>query len=323
MARTPAVQIPAALLLDPDLTAHTRLIWAALRLHAPAAPARPPLLEKSTGLARETVLKGLAHLTATGWCEAGPAGHTAILRSIGPGATLPGALLANRQIGVQGRVLYGILQCSPEYRHNDQKGEFTYPGLTGLTHTSRNTVKQAIRELVAASWLEIDDWDPLVPIPFRIHDPVEARARGEAEAARLRIAEARYPGEQRMKEWLSLLVESDEYLENARPELLINPYTNELLEFDRYYYSARVAFEFNGAQHDRPTGRFTAMDVARQKARDLMKAGICTSRGMTLVVVHAEDLTLERMRQKVGTLLPLRCLERHEPLIAFLAETSG
>lgn len=41
---------------------------------------------------------------------------------------------------------------------------------------------------------------------------------------------------------------------NASPGYLINPYTGERMQFDRYYPPG-VAIEFQGAQHDGPTKR--------------------------------------------------------------------
>lgn len=46
-------------------------------------------------------------------------------------------------------------------------------------------------------------------------------------------------------------------------------------------------------------------------------------RGITLVVLRAEDLTLQRLQQKARGLLPLRNLEGHEPLAEYLQRVSG
>ena len=49
---------------------------------------------------------------------------------------------------------------------------------------------------------------------------------------------------------------------------------------------------------------------------------ICAARGIHLAVIHPEDLTLERMRQKVKGHLPLRDLAGHEAVVAYLEKTS-
>lgn len=60
----------------------------------------------------------------------------------------------------------------------------------------------------------------------------------------------------------------------------------------------------------------------KQQGRDFIKMGICAARSISLLVLHPEDLTLALIRQKVAGLLPLRNLDGHEPLIAYLEAVS-
>ena len=62
--------------------------------------------------------------------------------------------------------------------------------------------------------------------------------------------------------------------------------------------------------------------MAQQRARDLMKLGICHEQGIELVYVLARDLSLRKMQAKVGTLLPLRNLQGLEPVAAHLDQES-
>lgn len=90
------------------------------------------------------------------------------------------------------------------------------------------------------------------------------------------------------------------------------------MQFDRYDPPS-VAFEFNGPQHYSPTARYpNPADSEKQRGRDYIRVGICATRGIHLLIVHPEDLTLAAMRQKAGGLLPLRPLAGHEPLMAYL-----
>jgi hypothetical protein len=99
---------------------------------------------------------------------------------------------------------------------------------------------------------------------------------------------------------------------------MVNPATGELLRFDRYY-AAGVALEFNGAQHYGTTDWFPdAEEVKAQQVRDLLKAGHCLLSGIRLVILHAEDLSLDAIRAKVGGLLPLRDLQGHDLLVNHL-----
>lgn len=47
-----------------------------------------------------------------------------------------------------------------------------------------------------------------------------------------------YRGQALMREFLSDLVASTDFLDDARPGFLINPFTGERMEYDRYYFKA-------------------------------------------------------------------------------------
>lgn len=296
------VSVPIARLLDPDTPASAKLVWAAHCLTPGATPAE---LEATTGFSRPTVLVGLAG--TKGWKA----------DTAGPRARLPAALLADRHLGAQAKLLYGTLQATTGFRGH--RGRFTYPALTALTHMCRNTLRQAIAELVRAGWVQLT---PTTPFRFALGSPQHKRSLAEAAVARRRLKRAMYSGEALMQEYLSLLIDSDEYTDNARPGFLVNPQTKERLELDRFYTAANVAFEFHGAQHDRATGKFTQQDYENQHFRDLIKAGLCLYRGIHLVIVRAEDLTVQGMLRKIGHIMPLRRLGGHEPLIDLLEEES-
>lgn len=53
-----------------------------------------------------------------------------------------------------------------------------------------------------------------------------------------------------------------------------------------------------------------------------MKLGICVTEGITLQVVHAEDLSLQRMQAKIPPLLPKRDLGGLELVITYLEAVS-
>lgn len=69
-----------------------------------------------------------------------------------------------------------------------------------------------------------------------------------------------------MKEFLSLVVDSDRYEDNATPGFLVNPFTRERLELDRFYPPS-VAFEFNGPQHYGATELFSEEQATMQRGR--------------------------------------------------------
>lgn len=297
------IRVPVALLLDPEPAASAKVIWMARRLNPAASPAE---LEAVTGLSRHTVLTGLDHVAKRQYQR-------------DPYAKLPSALLCDRRLGAQARVLYGLLQALPTFRQPE--GEFTYADLCTFTGLGRNTIKRAVVELEVAGWLRLDQASRLSPLQFTLGNPYRQTTFSEALAAERRLQRAKPVGEALMKEYLSLLIDSDQFTDNARPGFLVNPQTGEFLEFDRFY-SPSWAFEFHGAQHDGPTERFSQTEVDAQRVRDLLKAGICFYRGVHLVVIRAADLSLEGIRERIPGGLPLRDLAGHEALIDLLEESS-
>lgn len=314
-----SLQVPGALLLDRELTASTKVIWMVDRLLAAPRGAGAAGLVTHCGLARETVRHGLARLAAAGWYPAAAGGSVADAALTTSTAVLPGVLLTDRRIAASARVLYGILQLTPGY--SGHAGACTYAGLGALMGASVNTVKQAVKELEQMGWLRVQQKHRRAPVQFSLLSPW--RAETEAEVAHLeqRLKEAEFRGEALMREYLTLIVAADDFMDNAAPGYLVNPLTGELLQFDRLYPPG-VAFEFNGPQHYGETRRFSAAKVAKQRARDLIKRGLCAERGVHLVVIHAEDLTLAGLLHKVSGLLPLRDLSGDQPLVAFLEFTS-
>jgi len=294
--------MPARLLLDGDLSASAKLLWLTGRLCDDWSPAG---LQRISGLARGTVLKGLTELRAAGWFAHTTRGERKVV--------VPGDLLTDVRLGVNARLLYGVLQLA--------EGPCSYAGLSSLACMSPNTVKRAVGELVRAGWLQVSQPHKYAPVRFVLSHPQAARDQAELEAARQRLEEAPYLGEALMREFLSLLIDSDAFEENASPGFLVNPWTDERMQFDRFY-PPDVAFEFNGPQHYGPTGRFSGESAARQRGRDYMKMGICVERGIRLVIIHPEDLTLKAMSAKLGDHLPRRELTGHEPLIRFLEAVS-
>lgn len=85
------------------------------------------------------------------------------------------------------------------------------------------------------------------PLAFTLLNPALQRQEAALNAAVRRLPRARFDGEAIMREYLNVLVDSDEFPDNVRPGFLVNPYTGERMEFDRYY-PPHVALEFQGPQ---------------------------------------------------------------------------
>jgi len=168
------VQVPVSLLLDPDQTATTKVIWMTQRRHPDDGPAQ---LRAHTGLSPNTIRHGLAKVPAFSRTRGGAL------------VTVPGALLADRSVGAQTKVLYGLLQATPDFR--GASGRFSYASLRALTHLSRSTLKQAIADLTGAGWVRVTQENRLKPITFTLGTPELIRSQAEAAAAERRLIRAK------------------------------------------------------------------------------------------------------------------------------------
>jgi len=223
---------------------------------------------------------------------------------------------AARALRPQLLVCYGLLQTLHEFR--DERGRFKWMQLHQETGLHLRTLKRALGELAQAGWVSMRQQNRLAPVEFVLHHPDEAWRR----AAASRLQRSQFAGQALMQEYLTLIVDSKEYVEDGATGFLVNPRTQQLLQFDRYYPLHRVAFEFNGRQHYQPTELYSKEQVALQRERDRTKRSICKSLGITLVIVHAEDLSLKEMLKKVPDVLPRRDLRGFPRTIQFLEETA-
>lgn len=296
--------IPRELLLDRELKPTAKLLWMVTQLHSPCTTAA---LARLTGLSEPTIAHSRTDLSGRGWSDRA---------TDQAGIPLPSDLLADRRVGVQAKLLYGALQLTPEFRN--PSGRFTYAKLRALTGISLPTIRMATAPLVDTGWLRVSQANQLSPIEFVLRNPIEDQISGELELLKLRVDEAEFKGEALMREYLSLLIDSEEFEDNAFPGFLRNPSTDEPLQFDRYYHCG-VAFEYNGPQHYRTTSRYPKeKKVKAQRTRDLIKAGICLEKGIQLIVIHPGDHTLRTMTEKIGVRLPRRDLRGKGPLISYL-----
>lgn len=302
--RNSVVYAPVALLRDPHQTASAKVVWMALRLNPKAGQTE---LETSTGLSRHTVQWALSQVRAL----KRPSG--------GPQVTLPGALLADRSVGPQAKVLYGLLQTIPT--HRGQSGHFTYASLSQATDLDRGTVRRLCQALQGAGWIRLTQATRKSPIFFKLGTPEQRRSQSELQRADRRLRRSENKGEALMQEYLSLLIDSKNFMDNIRPGFLINPATGERLELDRFYPPG-LAFEYNGRQHYEPTERVSQVEVEEQRHRDLIKAGLCLYEGIQLVIIHAEDLSLDGMAKRLPPGIPRRDLTDHESLIDLLEVAS-
>ncbi len=323
------VEVPLALLRSRSLTPSAKLLWITLYVDAKVGRQRshsPTRLALRTGLARSTVYESLSQLSASGWLLARrkpPVGrrrwqavqcHIDDRTLVKIPMELVGAL---RTVSPQAVLCYGLLQATPGFKGT--MGQFKWAEFSELTSWHPKTVKRAVRSLIEAGWVATTQKNRLTPVRFRLQHADLARK----EDVQRRLERSEYRGEAIMRECLSLFVDSQEFVDNARPGFLVNPSTGERMELDRFYPLHRVAFEFNGQQHYAPTGRFSRRQVDAQRKRDATKRRICMEHGITLIVIKTDELSLATLLQKIGGCLPLRNVRGYERTIDYLENVSS
>ncbi|MDP2858860.1 MAG: hypothetical protein Q8P50_12910 [Bacillota bacterium] len=182
--------------------------------------------------------------------------------------------------------------------------------LSTKANVSKSTALEAGRKLAARRWMSFARTGRKVrPVALIPHEHQSKMVEDLETIYRL----VRNRGEFLMKRYLDLRVWSDEYVDNARPEFLVNPATDEPLEYDRYYLS-RVAFEFNGAQHHSTTQAFPDDKALKEmKARDLIKKALSDKAGVKLIIVTAEDLPPDAFDKLLPDDLPLNPVDKDGP----------
>lgn len=307
--RPSQIKVPGLILLHDQLTASAKVLWAALQLH----PNSQQELQDLSGLSRNSIKPGRDQLQ-----------RLSLLRPLvwtkGGYAFLPVDLLSSRGVNAQAKITYGAIQLCPVFF--DNRVETTVDQLAQLTGRDHKTIRRALRSLVEGGWIEIHR--PRRTGPFRIvvRNPHLEAQRHAIAAINRRLQKARHRGEALMREWLTLLIDLDNFEDDASPGFLVNPYTAEELQIDRLY-PPNVGFEFNGPQHYGPTALYPDEEEARkQMGRDLIKQAICMNRGIHLVIVHAADLSLEGILRLIPDCLPLRNLNGQELVIAHLESLS-
>ena len=323
--KTATVDVPFSLLFTKELTPAAKLLWMRLALdeqNRHPRSQRPRRLAKCTFLARSTIYEALNRGKAKKWfVPYRDSDGTPWLKPVCPTrdrrrkAKIPVALIrAAHKLRPQAIVCFGLLQAVPGF--NGIAVWFKWAELRKITGLHLRTLRRAVRELAEAKWVSLAQKNRRAPIFCRLQDADEAHIRDLSET----LDKADYVGEALMCWGLSLIVDTKESLDRARPEFLANPATRVRLEFDRYYPTEQVAVEFNGRQHYRATDLYSREKVQGQRKRDRLKERICKERGITLVVVRAEDLSLHGLLGKVGNVLPLRSLRGFRKTIKFFDE---
>ncbi|MDB4895795.1 MAG: hypothetical protein JWN15_2057, partial [Firmicutes bacterium] len=131
-----ASMMPASILLAPNLSPAAKIIWACHRPEESSAPSTNTLVGRSS-LTPATVRRALAELSGGDWL----ASRSQISgNAVQPHVTMPIGLLADTDLDLQAKLLYG-----------------------------------AARKLALTGWLDLSQENRASPIEFTLGDPVAER----------------------------------------------------------------------------------------------------------------------------------------------------
>lgn len=187
-----------------------------------------------------------------------------------------------------------------------------------VSTSTYETLRRSVHRLIDLGWAyKIESGSGFVVIPWM---PLEVEQAVAAELTRTRD-EVSYVGEWLMRCFLDLVVDDRDFRDNARLEWLVLGDGSGRLELDRWYRSAKVAFEFQGPQHFRiPTTHAKTPSVLdRQIQRDHVKAGICSRQGIRLIEITAHDLHEQGILNAISGVLPQRPYKTDGPLCRTLS----
>lgn len=176
------------------------------------------------------------------------------------------------------------------------------------------TARRAARRLIETGWVEeVPGYSarhiaPIVPLNV------------EQKVAELlvRMRERHQPvGEFLLKCVLCLLIPDRNYYDNARPPFLVDGHGSGRYEFDRLYEDRKLAFEYQGPQHFRTGGplNITDEELEKQVTQDRIKAALCAQEGIRLFWFRVDDLSINRVRERLEGVIPLRSLRQNRPVV--------
>ena len=227
-------------------------------------------------------------------------------------ALIPKMLLEDRLIPSTAKLLYVIIQIfHPTSMTN----------LARISGLSRPLISHHCSTLAQHGWIiKIKEGSKIAPFPVIPH-PIQEQMVKDLYAG---YSASPHKGEYLTKVWLSHLILTEDYVDNARPPFLQNPITGELMELDRFMPSLNAGVEHHGPQHFAPTNAFSdTTQFNERRARDLMKRSLCEENNIRLIVITTEDLSLDGILRKLPKDFPIRRVDADGPYIKALENLSA
>jgi len=321
---SPAVSIPDALWRTRRLPDGAKVLWCYFRTVGDAQITFKQL-RQITGLAQNSILKYLRQLSERGWLRYRRDQHTLTCNAVWhqgrPAFRLPVDLICDRRVPAPAKLIWGAISGLPSV--------LSYEDLARKTRYSRNTVAKYMNLLLETRWLRGEatrvarrkrfQIRPANPHHERRQADLDQFQRAKKLAAR-RIGDS--VGQLYATYMVSFLVKEDIILSNAQPWGLVNPKTGARLQLDILLPLSRVAIEFQGPQHERPTRLYPdEAEFQSLQERDRLKRELSASLGIRLIEIRAEDLSFPRLAELLREAgVPLRERPQAAPQLYELLE---
>lgn len=297
---SPGIRVPDALVRTRRLSDGAKMLWCYLRTVGNERVSFKQL-RAGTGLAQNSILKHLRELSRSGWLEYRRDRYSltcnAIWKDGRPAFRLPVDLICDPEVPPPAKLIWGSI--------TQLKDGFSYAELVRCTRYSRNTVAKYVRLLLQKGWLRGKAHREARRKRFLVQPANPHHERRQADLNLFqrakKLAEKRIGdsiGQLYATYMVSLIVREEIIICNAQPWGLVNPRTGARLQYDILLPRSRVAIEFQGPQHDRPTALYPDEAQFRaQQERDELKRRRSTEMGIRLIEVRAHDLTFSRLAQ--------------------------
>ncbi len=225
---------------------------------------------------------------------------------------IPVKVLVADNLPLSARLLFFLILLKT--RESGKACTLTQDEMATILGVSRSTVYRDLRVLLSAGLIKIEGHRKYVAL-----DPDRAKDQAAIEKAKLRVAHAKSIGQGLLQALGTEVFDDDSFIADARLDCMTNKKTGAQLELDLYSAKYKVAFEFNGAQHEGPTELYPDEEEAGERQMlDDVKVGLCVKNGIKLIIVRPEDLSVQRLLALVGDALPLRPGALDSAVVAYL-----
>ncbi len=300
MMDSPKVTVPDALVRTRKLPAMAKVLWCFFRL----MDAKKPVLSfkevrEAVGVAQNSLLKYIGVLVDTGWLRytrrRNQFACKAIWKRGRPAFRLPMDLVCDPEVPAEAKLVLGTITKLTD--------GFNYEDLQRRTGYSQETLFKYLDLLLRLGWLRGSVSRQGRKKYYRVtaRNPHQERRKQDVERFHRSMALARKRlgnsvGQLLLGYKVSLLIHESILIENGHLWGLVNHRTGGRLLYDLLLPEYRVAIEFQGPQHDRPTALYPdEAEFRAQQARDALKRTLSTKLGIRLIEVKAEDLSFPRL----------------------------